>query len=322
MSTDFQNYPQQPVPQDATYQSGGQIYAPPVIPPSQDLAGQPYTSPQPQPYVQQPQPQPYVQQPQPQPYVIPDPNAQQYAPAAQTVPEYPKGGEGVPGSDDTITWMMRRGFIVKTYGIIIAQLALTLAFICLSFFKGVRDILFGNPQTTYVLLIICTVLIIVISLMLSCSRTLSRTVPTNYILLFFFTLCLSYYVMVLCSFYTTESVLFALALTIGATVGLTIYASRTTTDFTYCGGFLFSFCFILFIAGLLSIFWWGMFNIIIYECLGVCLYSLYLIYDTQLILGQMGRKFSVEDYVLAALNVYIDIIYLFIKILSLFGKSR
>ena len=51
--------------------------------------------------------------------------------------------------------------------------------------------------------------------------------------------------------------------------------------------------------------------------LGVLVYSLYLIYDTQLILGNKTFQYNVDDYCLAALNLYIDIIYMFIKILQI-----
>ena len=54
----------------------------------------------------------------------------------------------------------------------------------------------------------------------------------------------------------------------------------------------------------------------------IIVYSLYIIYDTQLILGQFGLKYKIDDYVIAALNLYIDIIYLFIKILEIVGKFK
>lgn len=311
MSADFQ----QP---DAGYSSNPQGYMPPVVPPTV-----PYTSPQPQmqpqPYVApvQPVPQPYVVQPQ----VYPDPNAQQYAQPA----DYPKPGEAVPAVQDVnIDFMMRRGFIIKTYGILIAQLAFTFGLVCLSLFDTVRKFfIWGiNPETHYILLLASIVIIIVVAIMLSCSRTLARTVPVNYILLSLFTVSMTYYLMLICAWYTPESVLFALALTIAATVGLTVYAWKTKTDFTYCGFFLFSFCFILFFTGLFCLCFMSYYMLLVYEALGVCLFSLYLIYDTQLVVGQMGQKFSIDDYVLAALNLYIDIIQLFLKLLSIFGKAR
>jgi FtsH-binding integral membrane protein len=55
---------------------------------------------------------------------------------------------------------------------------------------------------------------------------------------------------------------------------------------------------------------------------GCLLFSFYLVYDTQLILGGQHKKyqFSVDDYVFAALNLYLDIINLFIFILQILGS--
>lgn len=55
--------------------------------------------------------------------------------------------------------------------------------------------------------------------------------------------------------------------------------------------------------------------------LGVLIFGLYLIFDTQLILGKGRHKLSIDDYVLGALILYIDIIMIFIYILSLAGSS-
>ena len=45
----------------------------------------------------------------------------------------------------------------------------------------------------------------------------------------------------------------------------------------------------------------------LYSCGGVVLFSLYLVYDTQLIVGGQHKKFqfTVDDYVFAALNIYL-----------------
>lgn len=310
---------------DYQYSStGNPNYMPPVVPPQQPVAYDAQQQPVayvPQPgYVVQPTVQPQVQV-QPQIYV--DPNAQQYAQPQ----DYPKPGEvPVPGNENlAIDYMMRRGFILKTYGLLLVQLTITLCFISLSFFDSVRYYFVFNSEfinTHLVLIVIACVGMIVIGCMISCSRTLGRTVPINYILLGLFTLCMSYLLFLTCCSYTTQSVLLALGLTIAATVGLTVYAWTTKTDFTYCGGILFSLVFILFIAGIFSIFWWDYRLYLFYDCLGVVVYSIYLIYDTQLIVGEMGRKYQIDDYVLAVLNLYIDIVQLFLKILYIVGKAR
>jgi len=51
-------------------------------------------------------------------------------------------------------------------------------------------------------------------------------------------------------------------------------------------------------------------------------YSIYLIIDTQLILGGKHKSLSLDDYVLGAVLIYIDIISLFLKILQILGKKK
>jgi len=63
------------------------------------------------------------------------------------------------------------------------------------------------------------------------------------------------------------------------------------------------------------------FNFVISICVLVC-FSAYIIYDTQLILGNRAREFSIDDYILAAMNLYLDIINLFLEILRLFGSRN
>ena len=54
-----------------------------------------------------------------------------------------------------------------------------------------------------------------------------------------------------------------------------------------------------------------------------CLSLQYLIIDTQMMVGGgRSREISPEDYVLAAMQLYIDIIYLFVYILQLVSANR
>ena len=114
-------------------------------------------------------------------------------------------------------------------------------------------------------------------------------------------------------------VLSAALLTFGATVGLTLYAVKEKTDYTYCGAFLFALLFILILSFCLY-FWVDLYIFIL--LLGILVYSLYIIYDTQLIIGNKTFSYNVDDYCLVALNLYIDIIYMFIKILQLLAYLK
>lgn len=62
---------------------------------------------------------------------------------------------------------------------------------------------------------------------------------------------------------------------------------------------------------------------IAYASLGAFLFGLYLVFDTQLMLGGKHKyALSPEEYVYAALNLYIDIVNIFLYILSIIQNSR
>ena len=150
--------------------------------------------------------------------------------------------------------------------------------------------------------------------MFSCFRDTARRFPTNYILLFSFTLCMSFYCLIFCAFFRPQDVIVAAIITTAATIGLTVYAIKTKEDFSFLGGLLF--CFI-FISSFTIAFYFWIYATVFWIALGVIIYSLYIIYDTQLIIGNVGIEYNIDDYCFAALNLYIDIIYLFLRILQL-----
>jgi len=56
---------------------------------------------------------------------------------------------------------------------------------------------------------------------------------------------------------------------------------------------------------------------------GALIFSLYIIYDTQLMMGGKHKySLSPEEYIFAALNIYLDVINLFMYILMIVGFSR
>jgi protein lifeguard len=52
------------------------------------------------------------------------------------------------------------------------------------------------------------------------------------------------------------------------------------------------------------------------------IYSIYLVIDTQLILGGKNKELTLDDYVLGSVIIYTDIISLFLKILQIIGKKK
>lgn len=107
------------------------------------------------------------------------------------------------------------------------------------------------------------------------------------------------------------------------TLGLTLFAFQTKIDFTMMGGVLFVAALILMIFGIITIFWHGKVITLVYASFGALLFSIYIIYDTQIMLGGKHKyAISPEEYIFAALNLYLDIINLFLYILTIIGASR
>ena len=114
----------------------------------------------------------------------------------------------------------------------------------------------------------------------------------------------------------------ALGLTIFIFVGLTIFAIQTKIDFTNKSGIMLSLILCLILTGILSAFIPAL--RVVYAGLGAFVFSVFIVYDTQLIVGGSHRtyQFSIDDYVLGALSLYIDFIQLFLFLLRIFGGNN
>ncbi|CAD8145549.1 unnamed protein product [Paramecium pentaurelia] len=217
-----------------------------------------------------------------------------------------------------LTADQRPGFIRKVYSIMILQLMLTVVACCLSYFYiPYRD--FQNEYSGWVYLAIA--IAIIIELILLWIPKYSWRVPHNYIFLFVFTLAESYIISQLCSYvfnkYSEEGgfiVVMAAALTLAAVIGLTLYACKTKKDFTTKGAFLFMASTSLFLFAILSGVYYDQAMSLLYSLISSLLFGVYLIYDTQLIIGGSTHKLSIDDYIIGAMFIYIDIIYLFAHI--------
>jgi FtsH-binding integral membrane protein len=210
--------------------------------------------------------------------------------------------------------MMRLGFIRKVYGILAFQLTLTVGMICLSFVDKVAEFL----QTHMAIFYTCLGLTLVLCIPLICCKSVARKVPTNYILLTAWTLCEGYLLATVSSLYDPYIVITAGGMTAIVTIALTVYACTTKTDFTLCGGMLFLFGGLLF-GWCIFAFAFRIYLTALYCVLGVLIYGIYLIYDTQLIMGSFGNAYSIDDYIIAAMMIYIDIIQIFLYLLRLIG---
>ena len=114
-----------------------------------------------------------------------------------------------------------------------------------------------------------------------------------------------------------DLVLEAVFITATVFIVLTVFTLQSKWDFSFLG------------AGLGMSLWililWGLFGIIfgakqgwIFALLGSLVFSLFIIYDTYM----LAERHDPRDYVIAAVELYLDLINLFLYILQLLGGNR
>jgi FtsH-binding integral membrane protein len=103
------------------------------------------------------------------------------------------------------------------------------------------------------------------------------------------------------------------------TLGLTVYSFVTSDDITYIIGFLFILVSVSFFVGIISIFKWNPFLHNFYIGIAVVIFGIFLLLDTKLLMGGKTYKLFVDDYIIAAMILYMDIIMIFLYLLRLLG---
>mmetsp|Transcript_39185 Transcript_39185/g.90273 ORF Transcript_39185/g.90273 Transcript_39185/m.90273 type:complete len:171 (-) Transcript_39185:139-651(-) len=145
--------------------------------------------------------------------------------------------------------------------------------------------------------------------------------PANIWLLAAFTFFESTTIGIVCAIYQEigygDIILEAFAITTLVFAGLTAFACQTKYDFTIYHGLLGTLLMSLVVwsfIGMLFGFSMGAF----YSWCGVLVFSGYIVVDTQMIMDKLGY----DDYIIATIELYLDIINLFLYILRILVASR
>jgi len=212
---------------------------------------------------------------------------------------------------------MRMGFIRKVYGILCAQLVLTVIMCIISMtspeFAQFQQENLGLMWFFIVLSLICIIILV-------CVPGFIRNVPGNYIVTGVFTISEGYLVSLICSVTEPGIVFMAAFMTFAMTAALTIYACTTKTDFTVYNSALFLALCCLCLFGIFVTFTDNTILNTLYCALGVFIYSFYLIVDTQMFCDSGKYAYDTDDYLLASINLYLDIVNLFVYILRILKK--
>ncbi|XP_011161676.1 protein lifeguard 1 isoform X3 [Solenopsis invicta] len=224
--------------------------------------------------------------------------------------------KGFEFNDKTI----RNGFIRKVYSILMCQLVITLGMISLFLYHQPTQRWVQSHREVFWIAFAMTIVLIIC---MACCTSVRRKAPMNFIFLFLFTIAEAFLLATAASTYQSQEVMLAVGITAAVCLGLTIFAFQTKIDFTGLHSVLFVAVLILMIFGIITIFWHGKVITLVYASLGALIFSLYLIYDTQMMIGGK-HKYSVspEEYIFAALSLYLDVINIFLYILTIIGATR
>ncbi|XP_017868945.1 PREDICTED: protein lifeguard 1 [Drosophila arizonae] len=218
-------------------------------------------------------------------------------------------------NDQTI----RKGFIRKVYLILLTQLLFTCGVICIFMYHGPTKLFVrSNP----IVVIVAMVVNLVVLISMACCETARRHFPVNFICLGLFTVTMSLMLGGVASFMDANLVLIAVSITALLVAALSIFAIQTKYDFTAMGGVLIAIVISLLILAFAGAFLRQTFGETAFACLGALFGSFMLIYDTQLIIGGTHKyQFNPEDYIFAALTLYIDVVRIFLYILRFMARE-
>ncbi|TPP66308.1 Golgi antiapoptotic protein [Fasciola gigantica] len=201
---------------------------------------------------------------------------------------------------------IRMGFLRKVYGILFAQLSITV--LCAGAMFLFRDELLRAVQLSSALPLITFIGSIgfLVALMFKKHQT-----PLNYLLLLGFTICESLLIGFVVLAYSARVVLQAFALTTAVTFCLMAYAMQSKHDFSQWGAGLFAGLLVLILAAPLNFFIGSSVFEFSIAAGGSVLFCLLIVYDTHRIMHYC----SAEDYVVACVDLYLDILNLFVYLL-------
>ncbi len=111
--------------------------------------------------------------------------------------------------------------------------------------------------------------------------------------------------------YEVEEVLMAVGITALIVISLTMFAVQSKYDMTMKSGMLLAAVSSMLLFSVVGIFYRGEFFHFVIACLGATTFSMYIIYDTQLMGGEHKYQISPEEYVFAGEFEFLAEIWIF-----------
>lgn len=244
----------------------------------------------------------------------------------QTYATAPSDPGGYPFGYDSPSFLdlqIRHFFIKKVFFILSVQLLITTCFISLVMFhKPTRKFVKTSLGMSYIMLAMW----IITYVTLMCCEATRRIFPLNFILLFLFTIAMSYTTAVATVIYSTQVILVTAGSTGLICFVVSLLACQTKFDITKWAAIIALASIIVlifgFITAIVSIFMYVPGLWLAYSAIATVLFTVFLLYDMQLILGGRRYELSPEEYIFGALTLYVDILLIFMYLLNLVGGGN
>ncbi|KAI8866537.1 UPF0005-domain-containing protein [Ramicandelaber brevisporus] len=208
---------------------------------------------------------------------------------------------------------VRMAFIGKVYSILFAQL-LTTVVICAA--ARVYEPLRWYLATSEVLVPMLGLGGLFVLFGLFYKR---HSYPLNMILLSVFTLCEATMLAGAVALFDSLIVLQALLVTLGIFIGLSLYTLQSKRDFSGMGPILTLALWGLLITGLVQLFVPFSNGVALAKAVGTALlFSGFIVYDTY----NLMERYTPDEFVVASIDLYLDIVNLFLAILEIFARSE
>jgi FtsH-binding integral membrane protein len=206
----------------------------------------------------------------------------------------------------------RATLVRRTYSLVLASVGVTIAGVAFAMTQQrMMDAVIAHPIITF----ICAF----IPLMLA--QRARASFPQNIGFVFLFTFAMGLYVAPGIAWAETQSPGIASQaglLTFTAFGALTMYSFLSRRDFSAWGGFLFVGLIVLILTSVLNLFFGSASGYTWIAGIGVLLFSGLLVFDT----WRMRNLYGPDDYVIAAVSIYLDLLNMFLFILSLLSGNR
>lgn len=210
-------------------------------------------------------------------------------------------------------------FIFKVYLHFFTHTIFILLMTILAFKCKIFHTFLWNNLILFFIILIITFSILIYPLF---NDQILKTSPYNYFYFIIFTICISYIICKIFIYFNPNLVQVGIVLFIFELIYLIVDAyisKRKNLEIGSTTAFM-GLC-LLFIGSILYFIEKVNFFKLIFIILFILLFGIYLIYDTNLIFLEARRKFKEDEYILATIFLYIDLIQTIVELISKFYNS-